>query len=52
MLTGPLPPFRLSNVTFGLLGMYYNNTWGTICDDDLDENSNGCTVVCKNLGYT
>ena len=52
VLTGSLPPFRLSNGTFGLLEMYYNGTWGTICDDSFDANSNGCTVVCRALGYT
>ena len=34
----------------GRVEMFYNNEWGTICDDDW--NSNNTQVICRSLGYT
>ncbi len=33
----------------GLLQIYINNTWGTVCDDDFDYLT--ATIACRQLGY-
>ena len=46
-------PLRLVNGSRpweGIVEIFYNNTWGTICDDYYYSSSNGM-VLCKQLGY-
>ena len=43
------------NNTAGIVEVYYNNQWGTICrsSDILDFNNYfAATVVCRQLGYS
>ena len=40
---------RLANGSSGLLEVFLNNLWGTVCDFRFSVSA--ATVVCKQLGY-
>merc|ERR1711953_667379 len=35
----------------GHIEIYHNGVWGTICDDEFDQNNNGARVLCRMMNY-
>ena len=49
------PPVRLvggNSENEGRIEIYYNNTWGTVCDDNRYWSITDSNTVCRQLGYT
>jgi hypothetical protein len=46
-LTGGI---KTNSLYFGILQVFHNGEWGTVCDDGW--NRNNTKVVCRQLGYT
>ena len=42
---------RLSNGDHGIVQVYYDGQYGTVCDDTFGDNDVGCTIVCRELGF-
>ena len=36
----------------GRVEICINKVWGTVCDDDWNDNNNNAKVVCRQLGYS
>ena len=34
----------------GHVEIFHNNEWGSICDDNFDQNNNGAIVLCRMMG--
>jgi deleted-in-malignant-brain-tumors protein 1 len=40
---------KAPNLSDGRVEVFYNNTWGTICDDEFDNKA--AKLVCKAVGF-
>ena len=48
--TGVVRLLGSSYTNWGIVEICVNNTWGTVCDDDFD--NNGARFICRQLGYS